>query len=127
VKLEELFEKMHDCRDYLDLYRRKAAEGVLVDERDPVLELETIASLYFPELRKEWFAFWTGHYQQNSSAMTLGVEVHHAGGDSGARQSAFHKFQECWTPGYQASLGATSQLEAAGRKLLTEIMGVANN
>jgi hypothetical protein len=50
VKLEALLDKMHDCTSYIERAEFLATTGELNTDRVPVSELETIATLYFPEL-----------------------------------------------------------------------------
>jgi|SRR5262249_8710422 len=47
TKLEALLEKMHDCEVYLDVLRKRCVDGEEVPrDRDPMSELDTIATLY---------------------------------------------------------------------------------
>ena len=53
VKLEELVGKASECREYLIEHMRAAQERQELPKGDPINDLETIARLYFPELKDE--------------------------------------------------------------------------
>jgi hypothetical protein len=61
VKIEELLSKVNDCREYLARHIEAADQGEELPKGDPVNELETIARLYFPQLKNETEAFLDMH------------------------------------------------------------------
>ena len=57
VKLEALINAMHDCTAFLPRHRNSSVEGKYHDEQEPMDELDTLASLYLPELKLEVLSF----------------------------------------------------------------------
>jgi hypothetical protein len=53
TKIEALIEKMHDCGEFLEKHGAAARRAESLTDRDPLNELSTIATLYFPELSNE--------------------------------------------------------------------------
>jgi hypothetical protein len=61
IKLEALLKKMHDCEAYLDRQRSASIRGETAHERNVISEFETIADLYFLELREVAHQFENGN------------------------------------------------------------------
>jgi hypothetical protein len=125
IKLEELFDKVHDCIAYLETLKYKAVKGLVPDDRDPLGEIETIATLYFSELTTEFCEFRAVCHAQKGIALELGRQIIQLGTDMDARQRAIDHHKEQYLETYPRLLSAISRLEEAGRSLLTQIMGVA--
>ena len=61
VKIEELLGKVNECREYLEEHMLAAEQGQELPKGDPINGLETIARLYFPELKDETKVFVEMH------------------------------------------------------------------
>jgi hypothetical protein len=125
IKLEELFQKLHDCREYLHEYWHELLEGnILYHERNPIDEVNTIIILYFPELKNEYNAFQKAHLEQARAMHDYRAQLLKAGSDRAAQQDAMIKFGEGSGLRNEAFGDSVAQVETAGRNLLTQIMGV---
>jgi len=123
IKLEELLTKMHDCDAFADRFRSISLEGKSNSERDPVGEMETLGVIYFPELKLEVDEYVAAHRQHRLAGSTLA--------DGLIQDKDDHKRQahyNAYISGYHDRLTATSlaqgKLNAAARRLLTQIVGV---
>jgi hypothetical protein len=80
IKLEALLEKMHDCKAFLNVQRRKAIKGEIeAQERDKWSELDDIGTLYFRELRNEVDNFSNKCIEQGRLNIQLARAVKEAG------------------------------------------------
>ena len=61
VKIEELVGKVNECRTYLKRHSDAVDRGEPIPANDPLIQLETIALLYFPELKQQTDAFSLMH------------------------------------------------------------------
>jgi hypothetical protein len=125
VKLEALLEKMHESEAYLERLRSSCDEGKLPDyEHDPIIELDAIGKLYFPELSNAV----SGFYQRSKAlaviALDLGQAISKAGNDPDARQSAYDTYNPRFRALYEDLIYARHGLTAAARSLLERIMNV---
>jgi hypothetical protein len=126
IKLEELFQKVHDCKDYLHQYWHELREGnLLYHERSPLDEVNTRIILYFPELKNEFNAFRKAHLEQDRAMHDYRNQLLKAGSDRAAQQDAIQKWAEGSDLRNKAFGDSVAQVETAGRSLLTQIMGVA--
>jgi hypothetical protein len=57
-KLEAPFDKINECETYVDRARSAALRGQNHDDPDVVNQFDIIATLYFPELRREATEFY---------------------------------------------------------------------
>jgi hypothetical protein len=122
VKLEALMAAMHECEDYLDRQRRSALGGEGLDEREPIVEFDTIRELYFPELVQEAYDFGHAYRVRRGLGLKLAQQVLEAGNDLDARRRAADSHRAEWDP--SKLMRAAQTLRDAARKLLVEIMGV---
>jgi len=127
IKLEVLFDTMHECEADLERRHLAVSQGSpLEEERDFINEfinpLQTISTLYLPELSiqtGEFYAhFLTGHF----AVLALDQALREAGDDSAARERAHDDFNKSWQP--VERLNARLALEEAARTFLERIMGV---
>lgn len=126
-KLETLFDKIQECD--ADLERRHLAlrQGApLKEERDYINELiiplETISTLYLPELSIQTNEFYSQCLNAHSALLALDQALRDAGGDSAARERAYDDFNNTWQA--QGRLSARWALQDAARTFLERIMGV---
>jgi hypothetical protein len=125
IKLEELFENIHDSESYLNQLRHRAIEGTVHEEIGAIFRAETIVALYFPELKTEFDAFYEAHYAVQIAALQLLGEVIRAGSDQITRGNVYSNYSQQYHKVQPRLSAAVAKLEAAGRTLLMEIMGVA--
>jgi hypothetical protein len=126
-KLETLFDKIQECD--ADLERRHLAlrhGAPLKEERDYINELiiplETISTLYLPELSIQTNEFYSQCLNAHSALLALDQALRDAGGDSAARERAYDDFNN--TQQAQGRLSARWALQDAARTFLERIMGV---
>jgi len=125
VKLEALLEKMHECRVYLARQRDSAYESKsATPERDCIGEADTVAALYFPELKSEADRFILGCMKQDAIISQFRADVIASRDDLAAREVAFNVFQSHFKTEYEELLVAQNALRAAARSLLERIMNV---
>jgi|SRR5262245_45655755 len=126
TKLEALLEKMHDCDTYLDQHRHRFMEGKGPDpqQRDHLNDLDTIGTLYFPELENEIYRFYCRGKEQITVGLELARALNSAGNDMAARDRAYDTFRKKWGECHIEHMDARSALRDAARRLLIEIMGV---
>jgi hypothetical protein len=122
LKLEALFDKMHECETYLDRVRSAALDGKNEEERGVIDQFNTIATLYFSELWEEAGEFSLACRELKLKLLTLGQAVLKAGNDTVARQRAYDDFSDHWPP--ERLLHARDALHDAGHSLLERIMNV---
>jgi hypothetical protein len=95
IKLEELFRKLHACKDYLHQYWHELLDGnPLYHERNPIDEVNTSIILYFPELKNEYNAFRKAHLEQARAMHDYRAQLLKAGSDRAAQQDAMIKLRE---------------------------------
>jgi hypothetical protein len=125
IKLEALLQKMQDCVSYLERYRSHTFRhsGDAFTDGDPERELDVIATLFFPELRKEVSAFSLACRTQLHFLLNLEMNLVAAAGNVAARKKALEDFERAGVVGLTI-LPAVEELKAAARRLLVEIMGV---
>jgi hypothetical protein len=115
---------LHDCQTYLDQHRMKSLDGETFAERDPETDLDTIATLYFPELRNEVLAFALKYREQILRGNELVGELLGAGQNQDARQNAYDKYMAQFNTSSKQVLVTAAVLRKATRGLLVSIMGV---
>jgi hypothetical protein len=122
-KLEELLNLAHDCSAYLKRQHLGALDGKVFEEADPLGKVETIATLYFPEVANETYTFGLVCRERGSANLTLAHEVigAKAANDPDAMQAAIDKYKVQMTP---AVARADRELKQAARKLLVEILNL---
>jgi hypothetical protein len=122
TKLEALLDKMHDCEVYLDVLRDKCVAGEEVHRgRDPFSELDTIAALYFRELRPQVDNF----VREGRTQATAAFKLRHARmieADQAVVKKLVDEFYASLEP--VRLMRASDDLKAAARRLLVDIMGV---
>lgn len=126
AKLEELLKVAHECEDFRKLYRANCMEGVHTRERDPDCELETIAALYFPELKAEVDAYLNAHRTVISDANNLALALLKTGTDADASQKLYDDFSVNLKSGNNVVLLTGWRLNSAARQLLVQIMDVTD-
>jgi hypothetical protein len=125
IKLEALLEKMHDCKAFLNVQRRKAIKGEIeAQERDKWSELDDIGTLYFRELKNEVDNFSNKCIEQGRLNIQLARAVKEAGDHMGTHQEAIEAFREQWAILDRELQVAHDELTAAARTLLGRIMNV---
>jgi len=126
LKVEALFDTMHKCEADLERRRVAASNGTLLEsKRDYLSELDTISSLYLPELVIETAAFSREWRKGHIAVLTFGEAVLKAGNDVAARQRAYEDFTKTW--GLAERLRVREALRDAARTFLTRIMGVTGS
>lgn len=90
VKLEELLTAMHAAMHYMDVEQnaRLFDEG-MPTEAVPIWKVETLSSLYFPELFAETRAFMFVFSKYRSWVVNVQAELSIVGSDKGKRQVVF--------------------------------------
>jgi len=91
TKLEALLNKMHDCHAYLERHSVKAVHGEAVEEPSPHGELDTIVTLYFPQLRSEVDGYLAVYEKEIKAGLALAKQACIGGGI--ASQKAFDEYQ----------------------------------
>jgi hypothetical protein len=129
IKLEALLEKMHDCKAFLNVQRRKAIDGEIeAQERDKWNELDEIGTLYFRELKNEVDNFYIKCVEQGRLNIELARAIKRASNEAddptGAPQRALEAFREKWAILERELQVAHDELTAAARTLLGRIMNV---
>jgi HD superfamily phosphohydrolase len=124
VKLEALFEKMHECEGYLDRRRDAAIVGKAgPSERNCIIELEALATLYFPELKNEVDQFVLICKNDRLQIAKFARTVSNAGDDTTARDAAFKVYENQLN--FVELRLAQNTLTTAARSLLERIMNGA--
>jgi hypothetical protein len=127
TKLEALLEKVHECEHYLDQHRLNALEGKpRGSQRDPGDDLDTILSLYFPELETEVRAYLNLYRTQIVAGATLVADLLRADGNLAERDRLREAFRNEVVN--QEFHRTKARVEAAiytnARNLLEQIMSV---
>jgi hypothetical protein len=127
IKLEALFDKMHECDAELERRHLAVVQGSpLKEERDYINEfvnpLQTISTLYLPELSIQTGEFYARCLRGHFAVVALDQNLRDAGDDSAARERAYDDFNRIWKP--DKRLNARYALEEAARTFLERIMGV---
>jgi hypothetical protein len=127
IKLEALFDKMHECDAELDRRYLAVVQGSpLKEERDYINEfvnpLQTISTLYSRELSIQTGEFYACCLRGHFAIVALDRNLRDAGDDSAARERAYDDFNKTWKP--EERLSARYTLEEAARTFLERIMGV---
>ena len=122
VKLEALIQRMHDCEDYLTKLDTLAKDGLVMEGRDPIGELDTMSKLYLPELRIEALDYGQSFMDRKISALRFSRKVHRSRPDFPTEASK--EYIEEHDRNRLASLVAIDTLEKAARTLLLKISGV---
>lgn len=122
VKLEALLDKMHACTSYIERTEFLATTGELNTDRDPVSELETIATLYFSELEASVVRFRDAFRAKRGVALSAVQEIVVTSLGSVERDRANQKFRSSLTPEYY---GCAAAINKEARDLLVKIMNVS--
>jgi hypothetical protein len=130
MKLQSLFEKMHDCDDYIRQQITKSATGdieTVFQQRDHIDEADRIVALYLPELKDKFALFKEIYGALTGVAVILMDQIVKAEAekDIAAHARALEQARHLASQALPPFVEATRQLESAGRKLLLQIMGVA--
>jgi hypothetical protein len=121
AKIEELMGKVNACREYLVEHVNAAYHGQELPKGDPIDDLESIARLYFPELKDEAEAFLKMHRhlvfegRKLYFALARGEEAKELK-SAFAANAAITKQKE--------SPRVSEKLTEAARELLEKIMGI---
>jgi hypothetical protein len=127
LKLEALLDKLHECESYLDRHRHESAEGkTLVADRDFGAQLDTLQTLYFPELVKEVGAYLVMYHDRLAAGGDLVVKLLQSGTDLGMRQKAFDEYvaKAGNSPSFKSRSDVVRAVRSAARNVLLGIMGV---
>jgi hypothetical protein len=122
LKLEELLLKMNDCDHFRDLHRASSIDGVTYKERDPIGEMDTLCSLYFPELRRAVSAYMAAHRAQISADSNLVVGLMKAGQDTAAQDREYEVWGAKRDERFEASRVTTNHMNEQARALLLDIV-----
>jgi len=121
LKLEALLDRMHECEVDLDRRRNAVFDRAPVErERDYLGELETISTLYLPELSIQKAAFSAVCRKELIAILNLDQALRDAGDDIATRKRVIDDFKEAWN--YSERAGARVALRDAARDLLERIM-----
>src|SRR5207302_1307247 len=126
IKLEALFDKMHECDAELERRHLAVVQGSpLKEEHDYINEfvnpLQTLSTLYLPELSIQTGEFYARCLRGHFAIVALDQNLRDAGDDSAARGRAYDDFNRIWKP--DKRLSARYALEEAARTFLERIMG----
>jgi hypothetical protein len=124
TKLESLLEKYHDCRQYLERHRVKSIDAEFVTERDPISELDSLATLYFPELNKEVSDFAIPSRNLILAGSILVRDLLQANNDMTIREIAYDKYTKQLDVEYPKITDAGTKLTAAAHSLVLKIMNM---
>jgi hypothetical protein len=127
IKLEEMLTKMHDCEEFTDRFRNTCMDGNPPTERNPIGEMETLGTLYFPELKSLVDAYGAAHRQHIIFGIELVQGLMAAGTDSTARQTHFSKYMGEFQKRTTASSVARNGLNATARQLVVQVAGIDGN
>jgi hypothetical protein len=126
IKLEALLEKTHECEVYLDRQRDSAFEGkIMMPERDPIGELETLATLYFPdfpELKSEVERLVSICRQYFLQTHRLAMAVQQSGNNQTAKADAQNNFLNTYD--FRDFRNFQNTVTVAARSVLERIMNV---
>ena len=109
IKLEALLNKLYECEEYLDEHRNDRIDGKVGNVRELGSQLDTIQTIYFPELVNEVRSYLDIY----NTAIRDGSSLVQARSDDLARLEFFAKRKV-----------AVDELKSSARKLLIEIIGV---
>jgi len=124
IKLEELLNQMHECEQYAESRASKAVEGKIWEGADPQPKLDSLGTLYFPELGKQIDNFSVAYRNQLIASGALGQAVIRAGSDNSARKAAYDEFGVASKDRLFRRLAAADELRDAAREVLIKILGV---
>ena len=125
-KLEALLNKLNECEEYLDEHRNDCIDGKVANVRELGPQLDTIQIIYFPELVNEVRSYLDIYSTAIRAGSSLVQELE-ARSDGNLKQRAREKYTATVT-GLEFSAKrkvAVDELKSSARKLLIEIMGVA--
>jgi len=125
-KLEALLNKLNECEEYLDEHRNDCIDGKVANVRELGPQLDTIQIIYFPELVNEVRSYLDIYNTAIRAGSSLVQELE-ARSDGNLKQRAREKYTATVT-GLEFSAKrkvAVDELKSSARKLLIEIMGVA--
>jgi hypothetical protein len=128
IKLEELLNKSHECIIYSEKVRQYSffAKAPEILGKDPGDELDTIATLYFPELEKEVDAVLEPYNEMKERLYFFGVELARKSDNLDEYQKMIQRIFAELKPLSKKLFDARSALHDAARKLIKEIMDVAH-
>jgi hypothetical protein len=124
VKLEALINAMHDCTAFLPRHRNSSVEGKYHDEQEPMDELDTLASLYLPELKLEVLSFTMACRELVQLQLSMGKDFLTVK-DAPTRDEISKKHMLMLRPSYEKVGIASAALENAATKVLLQIMNVS--
>ena len=125
-KLEALLNKLNECEEYLDEHRNDCIDGKVANVRELGSQLDTIQTIYFPELVNEVRSYLDIYNTAIRAGSSLVQELE-ARSDGNLKQRAREKYTATVT-GLEFSAKrkvAVDELKSSARKLSIEIMGVA--
>jgi hypothetical protein len=100
-------------------------DGKVTVLRDPGSELDTIQTLYFPELAVEVSSFVAIFNEQIAAGTKLIFKLMQAGPDDGARRQAYDEFSRRYDAAFfESRQKAMQSVKSSARRLLVGIMGV---
>jgi len=119
IKLERLLERMHECEAFLERHRSACIHGNVLNEGYPVGEIETLGTLYFPELENEIYEFAQCFRTRIATGLRLVQELIDARDDAAATQNLLSKYSGKFSGADLPQ--AIIDLQKASRRLLLEI------
>jgi len=129
LKLEELLAKNADGDDFLDRLRDRTLEGEQLTDRRPDAEMETLMTLYFPELRDEVKDYSRCFSQQvligREATFAIMQSIKAVPFDRAKHQAIQDKYINDLKPLWDETSTANKQLKAAAARLVQGIMGIA--
>ncbi|WP_250464242.1 hypothetical protein [Caballeronia sp. GAFFF2] len=122
IKLEELLNHVHETERFLTSAERCALDGTILDATDPRPELETIETLYFPELRPEMKVLLAVVSDRVNRSSQMAVRVRQAINsiDMNAQKAAFEQYSR--ERDLAAYILAVDALRKAAARVLTQIL-----
>jgi len=126
MKLEQFLDKKHECLAFLYKMRAVVSGGAMFTERDPHVELETLATLYFSELQDITEAFLT-QFRKEFDIHThwVGICKDFIPSNISQQEEAAKEYLAELSAHFPKLIKASRDVDAAASKLLLVIMGVA--
>ncbi len=125
LKIEQLLAKIHDCNDHLEQLGHDAVDRKVLLERDLLGEFQTIANLYFPELKTAVDAYSLAYRKHRQDLLNIRVEFLNIPPDTLIPQRLADKYHSIGGASWPVIMKAQDELTSAAAALLRKIMDVA--
>jgi hypothetical protein len=125
-KLEALLNKLCECEEHLNEHRNDSMDGKVANVRELGPQLDTIQTIYFPELVNEVRSYLYIYYTAIRDGSSLAQALLEARSDENLKQRAREEYAATVTHLEFSTKRrvAVDELKSSTRKLLMEIMGV---